>query len=174
MSSPTLPTPKRTSNSRNFWFESALIGEVYTARVWWRIASAIAYSATAVLPAEVCAATKTFSPRSRWTTARFWNTSSSNGQRSAGAGTTSSKSLTSLVSSTAHSAVAAAAGASGARGAGATAGSTATSRQPKAPGASRSSSKSGGSANSSAVQGSGGSPTLPCSHDGSAVDGGSC
>ena len=33
------------------------MGEVYTARVWWRRAMAMAYSATTVLPADVCAAT---------------------------------------------------------------------------------------------------------------------
>jgi hypothetical protein len=42
-------------------------------------ARAIAYSATTVFPAEVCAATKTESPISKWYTASFWNVSSSNG-----------------------------------------------------------------------------------------------
>jgi hypothetical protein len=40
---------------------------------------AIAYSATAVLPADVCAATSTLSWFSRCSTACFWNVSNSNG-----------------------------------------------------------------------------------------------
>jgi hypothetical protein len=42
-------------------------------------ARAMAYSATTVFPAEVCAATKTESPFSRWYTASFWKLSSSKG-----------------------------------------------------------------------------------------------
>ena len=42
-------------------------------------ARAMAYSATTVLPAEVCAATNTESPFSRWYTASFWKLSSSKG-----------------------------------------------------------------------------------------------
>ena len=42
-------------------------------------ASPIAYSATTVFPALVCAATNTLSPISRWYTASFWNVSNSNG-----------------------------------------------------------------------------------------------
>ena len=50
------------------------------------VASANAYSATAVLPADVCAATNTLSPRSRRYAASFWNASSSNGNVIAGSG----------------------------------------------------------------------------------------
>lgn len=61
-----LPSHWRTSNwlekSRNFWLEMVLIGEVYTARVQCLAASANAYSAATVLPAEVCAATNTDRP----------------------------------------------------------------------------------------------------------------
>ena len=63
--------------SRYFWLLIVLMGEVYTARVRCRVASASAYSATAVLPALVCAATNTFSPLSSRSTASFWNVSSS-------------------------------------------------------------------------------------------------
>ena len=56
------------------------------ARVQCRVASANAYSATAVLPADVCAATNTLSPRSRRHAASFWNASSSNGNVIAGSG----------------------------------------------------------------------------------------
>ena len=45
-----------------------------------------AYSATAVFPADVCAATNTLSPRSRRYTASFWNTSRGNGKRCARTG----------------------------------------------------------------------------------------
>lgn len=79
---PTFSAPKVCLKSLNFWFESALMGDVYTALrralhqmssnklpklngahlVMCLMASAMAYSATTVLPAEVCAATKTLSP----------------------------------------------------------------------------------------------------------------
>ena len=68
-------------------------------------ASAMAYSATTVLPADVCAATNTHSCFSRCKIARFWNVSSSNGNLNAMSGTRKWKLLTgTLVSSiTAHS-----------------------------------------------------------------------
>ena len=58
------------------------------ARVQCFVASANAYSATAVLPADVCAATNTLSPRSKRYAASFWNASSSNGNVIAGVGAT--------------------------------------------------------------------------------------
>ena len=45
--------------SLNFWLLIVLIGLVYTARLACAPASASAYSATTVLPADVCAATNT-------------------------------------------------------------------------------------------------------------------
>lgn len=51
----------------------------FTDRVMCFIDNAIAYSATTVLPAEVCAATKTLSCFSRCKIACFWKTSGSNG-----------------------------------------------------------------------------------------------
>lgn len=47
--------------------------------VWCFADSAMAYSATTVFPAEVCAATNTLSCDSMWIMACFWNGSSSNG-----------------------------------------------------------------------------------------------
>lgn len=47
--------------------------------VWCFADSAMAYSATTVFPADVCAATNTFSCDSMWIMACFWNGSSSNG-----------------------------------------------------------------------------------------------
>ena len=63
----TSPVSRPTSKppavkSRNFWLEMVLMGEVYTARVQCAAARARAYSATAVLPALVWAATKTDAP----------------------------------------------------------------------------------------------------------------
>ena len=49
------------------------------ARVQCLAASAKAYSAATVLPAEVCAATNTDRPASMCTMASFWNVSSSKG-----------------------------------------------------------------------------------------------
>lgn len=71
---------KRVTKSRYFWLLRALIGDVYTHRVMCFMASAIAYSATTVLPADVCAATNTQSPCSRWTIASLWKMSSWKGQ----------------------------------------------------------------------------------------------
>lgn len=65
--------------------------------------SAIAYSATTVLPADVCAATSTDSSRSMCMIAAFWNVSSSNANSSAMCGTCSRKRETSLTSIAAHS-----------------------------------------------------------------------
>ena len=77
-------SPNSAANSRYFWFESALIGLVYTTRCPSRSACAIAYSATIVLPADVCADTSTLSPRSMQCTDVRWNGSSSNGHARAG------------------------------------------------------------------------------------------
>ena len=52
-------SPNFLRRSRNFWLLSALMGDVYTHRVMWLAANAMAYSATTVLPADVCAATNT-------------------------------------------------------------------------------------------------------------------
>ena len=53
------------------------------ARVQCLVARAKAYSATTVLPALVCAATKTDWPCSKWRTASCWKGSSSKGKRCA-------------------------------------------------------------------------------------------
>mmetsp|Transcript_111629 Transcript_111629/g.360196 ORF Transcript_111629/g.360196 Transcript_111629/m.360196 type:complete len:215 (-) Transcript_111629:286-930(-) len=71
-------------------------------RMPWRKACAIAYSAITVLPADVCAQTKTCSERSTRRTARFWKGSSSKGNSNAGFGTSLSKPPTSHSSSNAH------------------------------------------------------------------------
>ena len=64
---PTSPSNSSPS-SRNFWFDSAFRGDVYTT-LWLSLkAIAMAYSATAVLPALVWAATITFSRRSKQAT----------------------------------------------------------------------------------------------------------
>lgn len=55
-------------------------------RVMCRRANAMAYSATAVLPAEVCAATSSDCPRSRHSAARCWNASGRNGHCGRGGG----------------------------------------------------------------------------------------
>lgn len=60
----TSPVIRPTSSnsrcsSRYFWLLRALIGDVYTTRCLSRSAMAIAYSATTVLPADVCADTRT-------------------------------------------------------------------------------------------------------------------
>ena len=70
----------RTSSlsSLYFWFERALIGDVYSTRWVSRSEVAMAYSAQTVLPADVCAETSTDSSRSMQATAAFWNGSSSN------------------------------------------------------------------------------------------------
>ena len=58
----------------------ALMGLVYTQRVMCFIAKAMAYSATTVLPADVCAATNTQSPRSMCTMASRWTTTTARGK----------------------------------------------------------------------------------------------
>lgn len=68
------------------WLLSALRGEVYTTRCLSRRAMAMAYSATTVLPAEVCAATSTDSRRSKLLHAADWNGSSLNGYSFAATG----------------------------------------------------------------------------------------
>ena len=75
------------------------------ARVQCFVASAKAYSATTVLPADVCAATKTHSLRSSRYIASFWKVSSSNGNACAGSGTSrrSASSTSCRRSITAHS-----------------------------------------------------------------------
>ena len=55
--SPT--SPNSSAISRYFWLDSALMGDVYTTRCPFAMHLATAYSATAVLPAEVCAETRT-------------------------------------------------------------------------------------------------------------------
>lgn len=65
-------------NYRYFWFERALIGEVYITRDLSRMHTDIAYSAIAVLPADVCAQTKMLSFDSIARTAFCWNGSSVN------------------------------------------------------------------------------------------------
>lgn len=65
------------------------MGLVYMAREPRRLHMAHAYSATTVLPAEVCAATRTDWLRSRQRIACFWKVSSSNGHSNAGSGTNS-------------------------------------------------------------------------------------
>lgn len=74
----TSPVTKPTSwnsswNSRYFWFESALIGVVYITRCLAFSDFAMAYSATTVLPAEVCALTRTDWLFSMHNIASRWN-----------------------------------------------------------------------------------------------------
>ena len=73
------PTSLNSSaSSRYFWFDSAFSGLVYTTRCPSRKLMAMAYSATTVFPALVCAATITLSPASITSTDFLWNVSSSN------------------------------------------------------------------------------------------------
>ena len=65
-------------SSLYFWFDRAFSGLVYTTRWPSRRLIAMAYSATTVFPAEVCAATITLSPCSITSTDFLWNVSSSN------------------------------------------------------------------------------------------------
>jgi hypothetical protein len=68
-----IPTssPNFYLKSLNFWLESALMGDVYIVFVMCFIESAIAYSATTVFPADVCAATNTHPPYSNLWIALF-------------------------------------------------------------------------------------------------------
>ena len=76
-----IPTsPNFFLNSRNFWLLKAFIGEVYNTLLEFLFPKAIPYSATTVLPLEVCAQTKTFSCFSKWRMLLFWNSSNSNGK----------------------------------------------------------------------------------------------
>mmetsp|Transcript_8367 Transcript_8367/g.30596 ORF Transcript_8367/g.30596 Transcript_8367/m.30596 type:complete len:228 (-) Transcript_8367:4-687(-) len=77
-SAPASP-PNSSASSRNFWFDSALIGEVYITLCLSRNAIAMAYSATTVFPADVCAATITLSFLSRTAMEVSWNASRTNG-----------------------------------------------------------------------------------------------
>jgi hypothetical protein len=73
------PTSEKVSrNSRYFWFDKALIGEVYTTLLPSFRHVAMANSATTVFPAEVCAETSTLSLRSIQLVATCWKGSSSN------------------------------------------------------------------------------------------------
>ena len=72
-------SPNSSVSSLNFWLDSALSGDVYTTRCLSRKAMAMAYSATTVFPADVCAATKTDSLRSSTDTDVSWKASRTNG-----------------------------------------------------------------------------------------------
>ena len=79
------PTSVNSSlSSRNFWFDSAFSGDVYTTRWPSRSAMAMAYSATTVFPADVCAATITLSRCSMTSTDFCWKVSRRNGYTFAG------------------------------------------------------------------------------------------
>mmetsp|Transcript_6351 Transcript_6351/g.22704 ORF Transcript_6351/g.22704 Transcript_6351/m.22704 type:complete len:211 (-) Transcript_6351:4-636(-) len=82
------PTSEKISlSSRNFWLLSALRGDVYTTLCPSRSAIAMAYSATTVLPALVCAATITLSPRSMQFMDVYWKGSRLKGYFLAGSAT---------------------------------------------------------------------------------------
>jgi hypothetical protein len=72
-------SPNSELNSLYFWLLSALMGLVYTTRWLFFRHCAMAYSATTVLPADVCAETKTLSLRSMEAIDTCWNGSSVKG-----------------------------------------------------------------------------------------------
>ena len=69
----------QTSLSIKYTMLRITVGTTTTHLVMWLRDSAMAYSATTVLPAEVCAATKTFCLDSICNMACFWKVSSSKG-----------------------------------------------------------------------------------------------